>query len=56
MNDYAQFLRTIAALAPEGRLSNGARVLDTSDFRQWLIETAEKVEQAETLEQFWSQM
>jgi hypothetical protein len=29
-------------------------VLDVSDFRKWLIELAEKAEQAETLEQFLS--
>jgi saccharopine dehydrogenase-like NADP-dependent oxidoreductase len=56
MRDYAQFLRTIAARVSEARLSTGARVLDTSDFREWLIELAEKAEQAETLEQFLSQV
>jgi hypothetical protein len=55
MKDYAQFLRTIAAEVPEAQLSNGARVRDASDFRQWLLELAEKAEQAETLEQFLSQ-
>jgi hypothetical protein len=55
MKDYAQCLRTIAAQVPEARLSNGARVRDASDFRQWLLELAEKAEQAETLEQFLSQ-
>jgi len=55
MKRYAQFLRTIAAQVPEARLSNGARVRDASDFRQWLFELAEKAERAETLEQFLSQ-
>jgi hypothetical protein len=55
MKDYAKFLRAIAAQVLEARLSNGARVLDASDFRQWLVELAEKAEQAETLEQFFSQ-
>ena len=55
MKDYTQFLRTIAAQVPEAQLSNGARVRDASDFRQWLLELAEKAEQAETLEQFLSQ-
>jgi hypothetical protein len=55
MKDYAKFLRAIAALVLEARLSNGARALDASDFRQWLVELAEKAEQAETLEQFLSQ-
>ena len=54
MKDYAQLLRAIAAQASEARLSTGARVLDVSDFREWLIELADKAEQAETLEQFLS--
>jgi hypothetical protein len=54
MKDYAQLLRAIAAQALEARLSTGARVLDVSDFREWLIQLAEKAEQAETLEQFLS--
>jgi hypothetical protein len=54
MRDYAQLLRAIAAQASEARLSTGARVLDVSDFREWLIELAEKAEQAETLEQLLS--
>jgi hypothetical protein len=55
-SDYAQFLRTIAAQVLEARLSKGGRVLDASDFKEWLIELAEKAEQAETLEQFLSQV
>ena len=55
MKRYAQFLRTIAAEVPEARLSTGARVSDASDFRQWLLELAEKAERAENLEQFLSQ-
>ena len=56
MKDYAQLLRAIASRVSEARLSTGARVLDASDFREWLIELAEKAEQAETLEQFLSQV
>ena len=55
MKDYAQLLRAIAALVGKARLSTGARVLDASDFRGWLIELAEKAEHAETLDQFLSQ-
>lgn len=54
--DYARLLRAVAALAMEARLSNGARVLDASDFRVWLIELAEKAERAENVEQFLSQI
>jgi hypothetical protein len=56
MNDYAELLRAIAAEVSEARLSTGARVLDAPDFREWLIELAEKAEHAETLEQFLSQV
>jgi hypothetical protein len=56
MRDYAQFLRAIAAQVLEARLAKGARVLDASDLRQWLIELAEKAEQAEDLEKFLSQI
>jgi hypothetical protein len=56
MKACAQLLRAIAAQAGEARLPTGARVLDTSDFREWLIELAEKTEQAETLEQFLSEV
>jgi hypothetical protein len=56
MRDYAELLRAMAAQAGKARLSTGARVLDASDFRKWLIELAEKAERAETLEQFLSQV
>lgn len=55
MKDHAQLLRAIAAQVSKARLSTGARVLDAGDVRDWLIELAEKVEQAETLEEFLSQ-
>lgn len=56
MKDYTQLLRAIAAEAGKARLSIGARVLDASDFREWLIELAEKADQTETLEQFLSEI
>jgi hypothetical protein len=54
--DVAQFFRVIAAQALEARLSSGTRARDASDFRQWLLELADRVEQAENLEQFLSQI
>lgn len=54
MKDCAQLLRVIAEQVLQARLSTGARVLDTTDFREWLIGLAEKAEQADTLEQFLS--
>lgn len=56
MKEYAQFLRRIAALTLQARLASGARLLDVSDFRQWLVEMAEKAEQAEDLEQLLSRI
>ncbi len=56
MKEYAQFLRRIAALTLQTRLASGARLLDVSDFRQWLVEMAEKAEQAEDLEQLLSRI
>ena len=56
MTDYAQLLRAIAAQVLDARLSNGARVLDASDLRTWLIELAEKAEQSENVEHFLSQI
>ncbi len=55
MKDCPDLLRAVAAQVMEARLSTGARVLDTSDFREWLIELAEKAEQTKTLEEFLSQ-
>jgi hypothetical protein len=54
MKDFAQLLRAIAEQVLQARLSTGARVLDPTDFREWLIGLAEKAEQADTLEQFLS--
>jgi hypothetical protein len=56
MRDYASILRAVAERAPTAVLSTGARVLDTSDFRAWLIELADMAEKAETLEQFFSRL
>jgi hypothetical protein len=55
MKDCAQLLRAIAAQVLQARLSTGARVLDSTDFREWLIELAEKMERAETPEGFLAQ-
>jgi hypothetical protein len=54
MKDHVRLLRAIAAKVLQARLSSGARVLDATDFREWLIELAEKAELAETLEEFLS--
>ena len=51
MENCAPLLRAIAAHVLQARLSTGARLLDTTDFREWLIGLAEKAERADTLEQ-----
>ena len=56
MRDYALILRAVAGRVPTAVLSTGARVLDPSDFKAWLMELAEKAEEAETPEQFFSRM
>ena len=48
MRDYAQLLRAIAAQVLEARLSKGGRVLDASDFREWLIEESQPRVKLET--------
>jgi hypothetical protein len=53
MSNYAFIFRAVAERVPTAVLSTGARVLDSSDFKAWLIELAEKAEEAETLEQFF---
>jgi hypothetical protein len=55
VKDCPDLLRAVAAQIMDARLSTGARVLDASDFREWLIELAEKAEQTKTLEEFLSQ-
>jgi hypothetical protein len=54
MKDYVRLFRAIAAKVLQARLSTGARVIDVTDFREWLIELAETAERAETLEELLS--
>jgi hypothetical protein len=56
MKNYVQLLRAIAEKVLQARLSTSARVLDATDFREWLIELAERAEQTETLEEFLHQI
>ncbi len=53
MREYALFLRLLAERVLTARLRSGAHVLDASDFREWLIELADKAEKAETIEEFF---
>lgn len=54
MKNSAQLLRTIAGTGIGSAPLDRCGVRDVSDFREWLIELAEKAEQAETLEKFLS--
>jgi hypothetical protein len=45
--DYALFLRAVAVRILTARLSTGARVLDASDCRKWLMELADRIEDGE---------
>ena len=56
MREYALFLRALTARVLTAQLSSGARLLDVSDFREWLLELADKAEQSETLTQFFSRL
>jgi hypothetical protein len=52
MKDHVRLLRAIAAKVLQARLSSGARVLDATDFREWLIELAEKASWPKLLKSF----
>ncbi len=54
--EYALLLRALAAGILTARLSTGARVLDATDCKKWLVELADQAEGAEGLEQFLSQI
>ena len=56
MRDFASLLRAVAAQVLTARLSTGARLLDAPDCKKWLLELADKAEEAEGLEQFVSQI
>jgi hypothetical protein len=54
MREYEQFLKLLAHYAVTAKLNSGARVLDASDFQEWLIECAEKARSARDAEEFFS--
>jgi len=53
MRDFEQFLKLLAHYALTAKLNSGARVLDASDFREWLNECAEKARVARDAEEFF---
>jgi len=54
MREYALFLHLLANRVLNARLSTGARVMDASDFKVWLLELSGQAEAADTLEEFFS--
>jgi len=56
MHEYALLFRILAERVFTTRLSTGQRILDACDFRDWLLELAEKEENATTVDEFFSQV
>jgi len=54
MREYALFLHLLANRVLNARLSTGARMLDASDFKAWLLELSDRAEAADTLEEFFA--
>jgi hypothetical protein len=52
MPEYATLLRFLAERVYTARLRNGQRVLDASDFHEWLLELSKKAEEAASLTDF----
>jgi hypothetical protein len=55
VHEFALFLRLLAEKVYTARLSTGQRLLDASDFKQWLQELSDKAER-ETLEEFFKKL
>jgi hypothetical protein len=56
MRDIEFFLRLLAQRALTARLDSGIRVLDAGDFKQWLLESAEKAGQSATMEELFAKL
>jgi hypothetical protein len=54
MREYALFLRLLASRLLNAHVSTGARIIDASDFKVWLMELSQKAETAATLEDFFN--
>jgi hypothetical protein len=55
VHEFALFLRLLAEKVYTARLATGQRLLDASDFKQWLQELSDKAER-ETLEEFFRKL
>jgi hypothetical protein len=56
MRDIELLLRLLAERSLNAKLDSGIRVLDASDFREWLIECSEKAARSTTVEEFFSKL
>ena len=56
MKDYVLFLRILADRVLRARLSTGQRILDAGDFKAWLLELADKADNAGTVEEFFAEV
>jgi len=56
MHEYALLFRILAERVFTARLSTGQRILDASDFREWLLELSDKAENAATVDEFSSRL
>ncbi|MFZ1007922.1 MAG: hypothetical protein WAN65_13865 [Candidatus Sulfotelmatobacter sp.] len=53
MRDYAIFLKLLAERVYTAQLGNGARVLDPSDFRAWLVELSDIADRSSSVDEFF---
>ena len=56
MPEYALFLRLLAEEVYTARLQGKQYLRDAGDFREWLLEAAEKAQESDTLEEFFSRL
>jgi hypothetical protein len=56
VRDIALFLRLLSERVYSARLASGGRVLDASDFHQWLVECSALADRCDTVEQFFNRL
>jgi len=54
--EYALFLRPLAEEVYTARLRGRQRVIDASDFREWLLEAADKAQECHSMDEFFSRL
>jgi hypothetical protein len=54
MRDYAIFLKLLAERVYSAQLANGARVLDPSDFRAWLVELSDIADHSSSVDELFN--